>query len=55
MNYWEMLEVISPYDYSIKNKIVNHTECNKRRKGTHYKNIHENPKLLKGKNENQSY
>lgn len=26
MNYWEMLEAISPYDYSIKNKIVNHTE-----------------------------
>lgn len=26
MNYWKMLEAISPYDYSIKNKIVNHTE-----------------------------
>ena len=26
MNYWEMLKAISPYDYSIKNKLVNHTE-----------------------------
>ena len=26
MNYWEMLKAISPYDYSIKNKIINHTE-----------------------------
>lgn len=26
MNYWEMLKAISPYDYSIKNKITNHTE-----------------------------
>lgn len=26
MNYWKMLEAISPYDYSIKNKIANHTE-----------------------------
>lgn len=26
MNYWEMLKAISPYDYSIKNKLTNHTE-----------------------------
>ena len=26
MNYWEMLKSISPYDYSIKNKITNNTE-----------------------------
>lgn len=26
MNYWEMLQAISPYDYSIKNKLVNDTE-----------------------------
>ena len=26
MNYWGMLEAISPYDYSIKNKLVNNTE-----------------------------
>ena len=26
MNYWEMLKAISPYDYSIKNKLANHTE-----------------------------
>lgn len=26
MNYWEMLNLISPYDYSIKNKLTNNTE-----------------------------
>lgn len=26
MNYWEMLKAISPYDYSIKNKLANNTE-----------------------------
>ena len=26
MNYWETLEAISPYDYSIKNKLANNTE-----------------------------
>ena len=26
MNFWEMLNAISPYDYSIKNKLTNHTE-----------------------------
>lgn len=26
MNYFEMLNAISPYDYSIKNKLANHTE-----------------------------
>ena len=26
MDYWEMLKAISPYDYSIKNKVTNHTE-----------------------------
>ena len=25
MNYWEMLKAISPYDYSIKNKVTNNT------------------------------
>lgn len=30
MNYWEMLKAISPFDYSIKNKLANNTElCGK--------------------------
>lgn len=26
MNYWKMLKEISPFDYSIKNKLTNNTE-----------------------------
>ena len=26
MNFYEMLNAISPYDYSIKNKLTNNTE-----------------------------
>lgn len=26
MNYWEMLKAISPYDYTKRNKLTNHTE-----------------------------
>lgn len=26
MSYWEMLKAISPFNYSIKNKLTNHTE-----------------------------
>lgn len=26
MNYWEMVKVISPFDYTKRNKLTNHTE-----------------------------
>lgn len=26
MSYWEMLKAISPFDYSKRNKLTNHTE-----------------------------
>ena len=26
MNYWKMLKAISPFDYSKRNKLTNHTE-----------------------------